>query len=66
MVRGKVQGFRVELWRDVTGRANGLLVAYIAQLVEHVLGKDEVSGSIPLVGSKKHLASQGVGTSRRK
>jgi hypothetical protein len=25
--------------------------AHIAQLVEHVLGKDEVSGSIPLVGS---------------
>ena len=25
--------------------------AYVAQLVEHVLGKDEVSGSIPLVGS---------------
>ena len=27
------------------------LQAHIAQLVEHVLGKDEVSGSIPLVGS---------------
>src|SRR5215475_13644469 len=26
--------------------------AHVAQLVEHVLGKDEVSGSIPLVGSK--------------
>jgi hypothetical protein len=26
-------------------------VAHVAQLVEHVLGKDEVSGSIPLVGS---------------
>ena len=26
-------------------------VAPVAQLVEHVLGKDEVSGSIPLVGS---------------
>ena len=25
--------------------------AHVAQLVEHVLGKDEVSGSIPLVGS---------------
>jgi hypothetical protein len=25
--------------------------AHGAQLVEHVLGKDEVSGSIPLVGS---------------
>ncbi len=27
------------------------LEAHVAQLVEHVLGKDEVSGSIPLVGS---------------
>jgi hypothetical protein len=27
------------------------LYAHVAQLVEHVLGKDEVSGSIPLVGS---------------
>ena len=26
-------------------------VAHVAQLVEHVLGKDEVSGSIPLMGS---------------
>ncbi len=25
--------------------------AHVAQLVEHVLGKDEVSGSIPLMGS---------------
>ena len=25
--------------------------AYVAQLAEHVLGKDEVSGSIPLAGS---------------
>ena len=27
------------------------MFAHVAQLVEHVLGKDEVSGSIPLVGS---------------
>ena len=25
--------------------------AHVAQSVEHILGKDEVSGSIPLVGS---------------
>ena len=25
--------------------------AHIAQLVEHILGKDEVIGSIPIVGS---------------
>ena len=29
----------------------GELDAHVAQLVEHVLGKDEVSGSIPLMGS---------------
>ena len=28
--------------------------AHIAQLVEHVLGKDEVIGSIPIVGSPFH------------
>lgn len=28
--------------------------ACVAQLAEHVLGKDEVSGSIPLVGSIQH------------
>ena len=27
------------------------VVAHVAQLVEHILGKDEVSGSIPLMGS---------------
>jgi hypothetical protein len=27
--------------------------AHVAQLVEHILGKDEVSGSIPLMGSSK-------------
>ncbi len=25
--------------------------AHVAQLVEHILGKDEVNGSIPFVGS---------------
>ena len=27
------------------------ICAHVAQLVEHVLGKDEVTGSIPVVGS---------------
>ena len=31
--------------------------AHVAQLAEHVLGKDEVSGSIPLVGSSKSRQS---------
>ncbi len=30
---------------------NGGHPAHMAQLVEHVLGKDEVTGSIPVVGS---------------
>jgi hypothetical protein len=30
-------------------------VAHVAQLVEHVLGKDEVSSSILLVGSGSEL-----------
>ena len=29
----------------------GLNQAHVAQSVEHVLGKDEVTGSIPVVGS---------------
>jgi hypothetical protein len=27
--------------------------AHVAQLVEHILGKDEVTGSIPVVGSRQ-------------
>ena len=30
-------------------------VAHVAQLVEHVLGKDEVIGSNPIVGSRKQM-----------
>jgi hypothetical protein len=30
--------------------------AVVAQLVEHVIGNDEVIGSIPINGSKKQLA----------
>jgi hypothetical protein len=29
--------------------------AHLAQLVEHILGKDEVTGSIPVVGSISDL-----------
>jgi hypothetical protein len=29
--------------------------AHVAQSVEHVLGKDEVTGSIPVVGSMRAL-----------
>ncbi len=32
-----------------------VLMAHVAQLVEHVLGKDEVTRSIRVVGSKPSL-----------
>ena len=38
---------RARAIRGATRAAN----AHVAQLVEHVLGKDEVTGSIPVVGS---------------
>ena len=31
----------------------GFHLAHVAQLVEHVLGKDEVTGSIPVMGSSR-------------
>jgi hypothetical protein len=34
-------------------RANWDFVAHVAQLAEHVLGKDEVIGSIPIMGSRQ-------------
>ena len=35
--------------------------AHVAQLVEHVLGKDEVTGSIPVVGSRVSGGAASVG-----
>ena len=32
--------------------------AHVAQLVEHILGKDEVSGSIPLMGSSSWVEKE--------
>lgn len=37
----------------VTGEIG--IEAHVAQLAEHVLGKDEVSGSIPLMGSRAQV-----------
>ena len=31
---------------------SNLKVAHVAQLAEHILGKDEVTGSIPVMGSR--------------
>ena len=38
----------------------GRSAAHVAQLVEHILGKDEVSGSIPLMGSRGSPVSDRV------
>ena len=38
--------------RGPRGRAFGGVIAHVAQLVEHVLGKDEVTSSILVVGSR--------------
>ena len=35
------------------------VLADVAQLVEHVLGKDEVIGSIPIVGSNRQRLGTG-------
>ena len=37
-----------------------LTLAHVAQLVEHVLGKDEVVGSIPIVSSESAKIYAGV------
>ena len=39
------------------GYAAGIFTefAHVAQLVEHILGKDEVNGSIPFVGLEREM-----------
>ena len=39
---------------------SGVSSAHVAQLVEHVLGKDEVTRSIRVVGSMQGLLDPGV------
>ncbi len=34
--------------------------ADVAQLVEHILGKDEVTGSIPVISSKKEIKTERI------
>ncbi|CAM2057849.1 hypothetical protein DSUL_170016 [Desulfovibrionales bacterium] len=38
---------------------SAVLRAHVAQTVEHILGKDEVTGSNPVVGSSIHRLTQG-------
>ena len=48
-------GFFALVRSDGENKAETLILkkakAHVAQLVEHVLGKDEVTGSIPVMGS---------------
>ena len=63
-------GKRVEQkrWRSaVFCRCHGgTKSAHVAQLAEHILGKDEVSGSIPLVGSTRRTESEKNGNEKRR
>jgi hypothetical protein len=47
----------------VMGRETGS--AWVAQLVERVLGKDEVTGSIPVPGSRLCIPVVGMNVRRR-
>ena len=47
----KAKPVRRSARREGTGLAK--TQAHVAQLVEHVLGKDEVTGSIPVMGSEE-------------
>jgi hypothetical protein len=48
-------------WRSDGGlKAGAMDPAWVAQLVERVLGKDEVTGSIPVPGSKNWMKAAGV------
>jgi hypothetical protein len=57
----------LNLWQEATGLPLGLprrrwageKQAHVAQLVEHVLGKDEVTGSIPVMGSEELATGSG-------
>ena len=47
-------------------RGNGFTgLAWVAQLVERVLGKDEVTGSIPVPGSRKQAVPP-IGSNERR
>jgi hypothetical protein len=38
-------------WPDLADRKKKICLAHVAQEVEHLLGKEEVTGSSPVVGS---------------
>ena len=48
------------VWSNVVGPIfGGMGLAWVAQLVERVLGKDEVTGSIPVPGSRNLVGQSG-------
>ena len=46
--------------RSVRYESNATIKAHLAQMVEHVLGKDEVTSSILVVGSNGTSTSKGL------
>jgi hypothetical protein len=58
---GTVLGFRIKCWKRRS--------AHVAQQVEHLLGKEEVTGSSPVVGSEneeENWITKGAWSWRRK
>ena len=51
---GRASAFQAEGREFESRRPLNKLHACVAQQVEHFLGKEEVAGSIPVVGSKKN------------
>jgi hypothetical protein len=43
------------VFRPIGGDGQIPSLAHVAQLAEHVLGKDEVTGSIPVMGSNYRI-----------
>ncbi len=52
------------VFRLSSSAAHGGTEAHVAQLVEHVLGKDEVTSSILVVGSTRRDSGHGIRDSR--
>ena len=73
MIRTEIRNLRLEKGEEDAfstfelrvSRARGARRADVAQLVEHVLGKDGVSGSIPLIGSRDFRKPPGAAEKNR-
>ena len=57
MYRTAAIGKSPRIWRVTTGQFESSLAAAVAQLVERVLGKDEVTGSNPVIGSISRIGA---------